>query len=122
VGTAERRTGAFSGGQKQRIAISRAIADPPGLLLADEPVSALDVSVQAGVINLLRDLVRNLRFGMVFVSHDLAVIRAIADTILVLRAGAVVEYTAAHDFFSHPGSDYGRELLAAARSGSERHE
>ncbi len=111
---AARPTSEFSGGQKQRIAISRAIVDPPRLLLADEPVSALDVSVQAGVINLLRTLVSELGFALIFVSHDLAVVRLVAHTVLVLQGGVVQEYGPADEFFRRPGSAYGRELMLAA--------
>lgn len=106
----------LSGGQQQRIAIARATASPPRILYADECVSALDVSVQARVINLLLDLRDRLGFAMVFVTHDLGVVRALCDTVLVLQRGRVVEYRPAADFFSAPTHPYSRELVDAARA------
>jgi ABC-type glutathione transport system ATPase component len=105
------RPSAFSGGQLQRIVLARALAADPQLLLCDEPTSALDVSVQAQIVNLLLELQEARGFGCVLVTHDLAVARILADEVLVLRDGAVVEHTPADEFFERPRSDYGRGLL-----------
>lgn len=102
---------AFSGGQLQRIVLARALAADPQLLVCDEPTSALDVSVQAQIVNLLLELQQAKHFACVLVTHDLAVARVLADEVLVLRHGTVVEHTAADEFFERPRSDYGRELL-----------
>lgn len=104
----------FSGGQRQRIAIARAIAPRPALLLADEPVSALDVSIQSQILNLLTDLTRELGLTMIFISHDLSVVHYMADNIAVMRRGRIVEYGSANDVFRHPQHEYTRALLAAA--------
>jgi ABC-type glutathione transport system ATPase component len=110
---------AFSGGQLQRVVLARALAGKPSVLLCDEPTSALDVSVQAQIINLVLRLQEELRFACVLVTHDLPVARVLADRILLLRMGEVVEYGSADDFFREPRSQYGRELLAA--SDTRRH-
>lgn len=103
----------FSGGQRQRVAIARAIAPRPALLLADEPVSALDVSIQSQILNLLTELTRRMQLTMIFISHDLSVVHYMADNIAVMRRGKLVEYGTADDVFHHPSHDYTRTLLAA---------
>ncbi len=103
----------FSGGQRQRIAIARAIAPRPALLLADEPVSALDVSIQSQILNLLTDLTRDMGLTMIFISHDLSVVHYLADKIAVMRRGRLEEYGTADEVFHHPQAEYTRNLLAA---------
>jgi len=118
VGIDARRAGerpsAFSGGQLQRISLARALAGEPRLLLCDEPTSALDVSVQAQIVNLLLDAQAQSGFACLLVTHDLAIVRSLADEVLVLRGGRVVEHRDADDFFASPAADYSRELLAAS--------
>ncbi|HEV9034998.1 MAG TPA: ABC transporter ATP-binding protein [Puia sp.] len=103
----------FSGGQRQRIVIARALALEPSFIVADESVSALDVSVQAQVLNLLNDLKAAFGFTVVFISHDLAVIRYISDRIVVMNKGKIEESGAAEDIYQHPKSDYTKKLIAA---------
>jgi microcin C transport system ATP-binding protein len=104
----------FSGGQRQRIAIARALVLEPKFLILDEPTSALDVSVQAQIVDLLRDLQRRHKLAYLFISHDLKVVRALANSIIVLRYGKVVEKGGAREVFANPKTDYTKALLAAA--------
>jgi microcin C transport system ATP-binding protein len=104
----------FSGGQRQRIAIARALVLEPKFLILDEPTSALDVSVQAQIVDLLRDLQKRYKLAYLFISHDLKVVRALANSIIVLRHGKVVEQGPARTVFAKPKTDYTKALLAAA--------
>ena len=104
----------FSGGQAQRIGIARAIVTEPKLIVCDEPVSALDVSIQAQIVNLLKALKQRMGLTLIFISHDLSVVRLVSDRILVLYLGRVVEIGPRREVFQNPGHPYTRALLAAA--------
>ncbi|MQU71815.1 ABC transporter ATP-binding protein [Sinorhizobium meliloti] len=110
---AERYPHQFSGGQRQRIAIARALASEPRIIICDEAVSALDVSIQAQIITLLADLRDKLDLSYVFITHDLPVVRSFADEIMVMKAGAVVEHGRTDDLFLRPRDEYTRKLLSA---------
>jgi ABC-type glutathione transport system ATPase component len=113
-GAAERYAHQFSGGQRQRIAIARALGPSPEVLVADEPVSALDVSVRAQILNLLASLVDHFDLTLVLISHDMAVVRHLCRRVAVLYRGDLVETGETEALYLHPTQDYTRELLAAA--------
>ena len=107
----ERYPHQFSGGQRQRIAIARALTLSPDLIICDEPTSALDVSVRSQIINLLMDLKRERRVSYIFISHDMATVRHIADDVLVLKSGRVIEHGASDQIFAAPRHEYTRTLI-----------
>ena len=110
----ERYPHEFSGGQRQRIAIARAIILRPQLIVLDEPTSSLDMSVQSQVVDLLRELQVRYRLSYLFISHDLKVVKALADELIVMKDGAIVEQGPATDIFAKPKHEYTKALLAAA--------
>ena len=110
----DRYPSAFSGGQRQRIGIARALILNPALLIADEPVSALDMSIQAQIINLLMDLKEKLNLTMLFISHDLRVVQYLSDRVMVMYLGRVVEMGSAEELFQHPAHPYTQILIQAA--------
>ena len=107
----------FSGGQRQRIAIARCLTLQPEVLICDESVSALDVSVQAQVLNLLQDLQDELNMSYIFISHDLAVVKYMADQVMVMNAGEVVEIANSDDIYLNPQHPYTKALLSSIPQG-----
>jgi microcin C transport system ATP-binding protein len=112
--TRDRYPHEFSGGQRQRIAIARAMVLKPRFMVLDEPTSALDMSVQAQIVDLLRDLQQRHKLAYLFISHDLKVVRALADEVIVMRQGKVVEHGPAQQIFEAPQEVYTKALIAAA--------
>jgi microcin C transport system ATP-binding protein len=117
AGVLQRYPHEFSGGQRQRIAIARAVVLRPEVLVLDEPTSALDVSVQQQVLALLAELQRRYGMSYVFISHDLALVRAMSHRVMVMKGGEVVEQGEAEALFAAPRAAYTQELLAAAHLG-----
>jgi peptide/nickel transport system ATP-binding protein len=117
---ANRLPGELSGGQRQRVAIASALAPEPEILIADEPVSALDVSLRMGVLNLLSDLQREENLGILYITHDIATARYFSDEIMVMHVGQIVEHGQADDVILNPQNDYTKTLIAAAPDPEKR--
>jgi ABC-type oligopeptide transport system ATPase subunit len=113
VDAMQRQPDMFSGGQRQRIAIARALMASPDLVICDEPVTALDISVQAQIINLFREIQRDTGVAYLFVAHDLSVVRLVSERVLVMSAGRIVEQGATEEVYNDPQEAYTRRLLAA---------
>ena len=112
----------FSGGQRQRIAIGRAVATKPDFIIADEPVSALDVTIQAQILDLILALVERHNLTMMFISHDLSVVRYISDRVIIMNRGVLVEQGATEDIWSNPEQEYTKNLLSAVPVADPRSE
>jgi peptide/nickel transport system ATP-binding protein len=110
---ARRRPAALSGGEQQRVAIARAVAPRPALLICDEPVSSLDVSVQAQILNLMNDLIERLGLAVLFITHDLAVVRQVVSRVYVMHNGRVVEEGSMDALVEQPQHEYTRQLFAS---------
>ena len=108
----------FSGGQRQRICIARAIAIEPEFIVCDESVSSLDVSIQAQILNLLKDLQEKMNLTYIFISHDLTVVKFISDKIAVMNKGRIVEYNDSEELYKNPKQDYTRKLIEAIPKGA----